>query len=77
MTDDERIQALQAALVDAVNAATLPLSVKALALENLLLRVKVAMQSTYSENNAGGESNGQSIEDANGEGNAQNAAEVT
>ncbi|HIX94359.1 MAG TPA: hypothetical protein H9846_02770 [Candidatus Gemmiger excrementipullorum] len=44
LTDDDRIQALQAALVDAVNAATLPLSVKALALENTLLRIQLAMQ---------------------------------
>ena len=44
MTDDERIQALQAALVEAVNAAALPLSVKALALENTLLRIQLAMQ---------------------------------
>lgn len=48
MTDDERIQALQAALVDAVNAAALPLSVKALALENTLLRIQLAMQAARS-----------------------------
>lgn len=46
MTDDERILALQAALVDAVNAAALPLSVKAMALENTLLRIQLAMQAT-------------------------------
>lgn len=44
MTDDERIQALQAALVETVNAAALPLSVKALALENTLLRIQLARQ---------------------------------
>lgn len=44
MTDDERIQALQEALVETVNAAALPLSVKALALENTLLRIQLAMQ---------------------------------
>lgn len=44
MTDDERIQALQAALVETVNAAALPLSVKVLALENTLLRIQLAMQ---------------------------------
>ena len=49
MTDDERIQALQAALVDAVNAAALPLSVKALALENTLLRIQLAMQAARSK----------------------------
>ena len=49
LTDDDRIQALQAALVDAVNAATLPLSVKALALENTLLRIQLAMQAARSQ----------------------------
>ena len=43
MTDDERIQALQAALVETVNAAALPLSAKALALENVSLRVQAAI----------------------------------
>lgn len=43
MTDDERVQTLQDALMDAVNASRLPLSVKALALENLLLRIHAAM----------------------------------
>lgn len=46
MTDYERVAALQTALVDAVNASRLPLSVKALALENLLLRVKLTMCAT-------------------------------
>ena len=53
MTDDERIQALQAALVDAVNAAALPLSVKALALENTLLRIQLAMQAARSPREEG------------------------
>lgn len=43
MTDDERVRALQDALMDAVNASRLPLSVKALTLENLLLRIHAAM----------------------------------
>lgn len=77
MNDNKKIEALADSLLRDVNAADLPLAVKALALENLLLRVKVAMQSTYSENNAGSESNEQSIEDANNEDNAQDAAEVT
>ena len=47
LTDDDRIQALQAALVDAVNAATLPLSVKALALENTLLRIQLMTGKTH------------------------------
>ena len=42
MTDDERIGALQQAVVEAVNESCLPLGVKALVLENLLLRVTVA-----------------------------------
>lgn len=46
MTDDERVAALQTALVDAVNASRLPLSVKALALENLLLRIHGAVGQT-------------------------------
>ena len=46
MTDDERVAALQTALVDAVNASRLPLSVKGLALENLLLRIHGAVGRT-------------------------------
>lgn len=43
MTDDERVVALQHAIMSAVNGSSLPLSVKALAVENLLLRVQAAM----------------------------------
>lgn len=43
MTDDERVVALQHAIMSAVNRSSLPLSVKALAVENLLLRVQAAM----------------------------------
>lgn len=43
MTDDERVTALQTAVMEAVNASRLPLSVKALTLENLLLRIHAAM----------------------------------
>lgn len=43
MTDDERVVALQHAIMSAVNESSLPLSVKALAVENLLLRVQAAM----------------------------------
>lgn len=44
MTDDERISALQQAVVEAVNKSCLPLGVKALVLENLLLRVTAAIR---------------------------------
>lgn len=44
MTDTEKIAALQQAVVAALNAAPLPLGVKALVLENALLRVQAAMQ---------------------------------
>lgn len=44
MTDDERILSLQRSVVETLNAAPLPLSVKALVLETTLLRVQAAMQ---------------------------------
>lgn len=43
MNDNEKVKALQDSLLRDVNAAALPLGVKALALENLLLRVEMAM----------------------------------
>lgn len=43
MNDNEKVAALQEQLLQDVNAATLPLAVKAMALENLLLRVRLAM----------------------------------
>lgn len=43
MTDTEKIAALQQAVVAALNAAPLPLGVKALVLENALLKVQMAM----------------------------------
>lgn len=43
MTDDERIMALQQGIVSAVNASSLPLGVKALVLENTLLKIFAAM----------------------------------
>lgn len=49
MTDDERIMAFQQGIVSAVNASSLPLAVKALALENIMLRVKLA-ELTSSQN---------------------------
>ena len=49
MTDNERVQILQTEVVDAVNRSRLPLAVKALALENIMLRVKLA-ELTASQN---------------------------
>lgn len=43
MTDNERIAALQQQVLEALNGSPLPLGVKALVLENLLLRVQAAM----------------------------------
>ena len=43
MKDDEKVEILLKNIADAVNAAPLPLSVKALALENVLFRVKEVM----------------------------------
>lgn len=45
MTDDERIMALQQGLVSTVNGSSLPLGVKVLSVENLLLRLQAAMSS--------------------------------
>ena len=46
MNDNKKMEALADSLLRDVNAADLPLGVKALALENLLLRVKLAMCAT-------------------------------
>lgn len=43
MSDNERVKILQDALMGAVNASNLPLSVKAIILENLLLRTHNAI----------------------------------
>lgn len=43
MTDNERVQILQTEVVEAVNRSRLPLGVKALVLENALLKVTAAM----------------------------------
>lgn len=43
MNDNEKVAALQEQLLQDVNAAALPLAVKAMTLENLLLRVRLAM----------------------------------
>lgn len=43
MTDDERIVALQQGIVSTVNGSSLPLGVKALVLENTLLKISAAM----------------------------------
>lgn len=52
MTDDKRVQELQENLMRDVNGSSLPLSVKALALENILLRVQIAMQPPLQEQEA-------------------------
>ena len=44
MSDDEKVNSLLESIADAVNKAQLPLSVKSLALENILFRVQGAMQ---------------------------------
>lgn len=46
MNDNEKVAALQEQLLQDINAAALPLAVKAMALENLLLRVKLTMCAT-------------------------------
>ena len=56
MTDNEKIRALMQSLVNALNASHLPIAVKELALENILLRVKIA--EADAEDETGGEKDG-------------------
>lgn len=49
MNDNEKVAALQEQLLQDVNAAALPLAVKALALENILLRVQAALRPANQE----------------------------
>lgn len=42
MSDNEKVRDLVASLVKSLNASALPLAVKELALENVMLRIKVA-----------------------------------
>lgn len=42
MTDNEKVSALVSSLVQALNASTLPMAVKELALENIMLHIQVA-----------------------------------
>lgn len=56
MTDNEKVRALMNSLVQCLNASNLPLAVKALALENILLRVKIAEDDA--EDEKGGEKDG-------------------
>lgn len=42
MTDNEKIRALMQSLVNALNASHLPMAVKELALENIMLHIKIA-----------------------------------
>lgn len=44
MQDNQLVQQLVEGILASVNASRLPLAVKALALENILLRVQAAMQ---------------------------------
>lgn len=44
MQDNQLVQDLVEGILASVNASRLPLAVKALALENILLRVQAAMQ---------------------------------
>lgn len=46
MSDDERVSKLQTDVIAVVNECGLPLSVKALVLENTLLRVQAAITQT-------------------------------
>lgn len=46
MNDNEKVEALLEGLLGQINAAALPLAVKALALENLLLRVNAARRAS-------------------------------
>lgn len=42
MTDNEKVHALMSSLVQSLNDSHLPLAVKKLALENILLNIRVA-----------------------------------
>ena len=42
MSDNEKVSALVSSLVQALNASNLPIAVKALALENIMLHIKIA-----------------------------------
>lgn len=52
MSDDEKVNSLLQSIADVVNKAQLPLSVKALALENILFRVQGAMQAQAKAQNS-------------------------
>lgn len=49
MSDNERIDQLVSSILAAVNESQLPLGVKALALENILFRVKDAIRQQKSD----------------------------
>lgn len=51
MTDNEKVSALMNSLVQSLNSSNLPLAVKKLALENILLSIRVAEY----QNTEGGE----------------------
>lgn len=52
MSDDEKVNSLLQSIADVVNKAQLPLSVKSLALENILFRVQGAMQAQVKAQNS-------------------------
>ena len=52
MSDDEKVNSLLQSIADVVNKAQLPLSVKSLALENILFRLQGAMQAQEKAQNS-------------------------
>lgn len=52
MSDNEKVNSLLQSIADVVNKAQLPLSVKSLALENILFRVQGAMQAQAKAQNS-------------------------
>lgn len=46
MTDNEKVKSLVSSLVQSLNSSALPLAVKELVLENIMLRIKVAEYET-------------------------------
>lgn len=54
MSDNEKVRDLVASLVKILNASALPMAVKALALENVLLRIQLAELNTKKGDDADG-----------------------
>lgn len=76
MNDNEKVVSLVNSILQVVNESQLPLSVKALALDNVLLNVKMAMQPIHIESSTSAKDDTQNVEDDNNEGNARNAMEA-